>query len=79
MVPLLIVLFMSASGVSGDFVGEPCEEALASLRAQRLEIRDVDLTEDLSIIYTLHSEKQGKGNNDSFAVVECGVGAQPDF
>jgi hypothetical protein len=73
----LILAFISAVGVAEPELGAPCEEALAALTAQQLQIVDVDLL-DNGVLYTM-----AKGSTPTFrflhrlqptakvALVEC--------
>ncbi len=71
-----MLAFISSVGVAEPELGTPCEEALATLTAQQLQIVDVDLV-DTGVLYTM-----AKGSSSPFffrplqptakvALVEC--------
>jgi hypothetical protein len=55
----LILAFISSFGVAEPELGTPCEEALAALTAQHLQIVDVDLVEG-GVLYTMAKESSSR-------------------
>ncbi len=71
---ILIATLISAIGVVEPEVGMPCEEALAMVKAQGLNIDDVELTPEGAILHTM-TQKQKSLFRDQIqakvALVEC--------
>jgi hypothetical protein len=73
MVVMLVVLMTSVFGVSAPEMGTPCDDALAALRGQGLQIVSSDRS-DMGTVFTLI---RPFSLNRKVAIIECGLEELP--
>ncbi len=72
--PIILVTFISAFNVNAPDLGAPCEEGLAMLKTQGLQIEDVEMTAEGAILHTMMQKQRlffRDHINAKVALVEC--------